>query len=129
MAACSLQVVVDLRGNGFGNAGAAALATALKQHTNEHLTELDIGYNEIKDDGACIIAQACHACLSVHSEHCALVSTSIAVPAHANVVCSASYCDLGHATAFRECRACCNWLIPVRTVVTDCEGGRLCTGL
>ena len=57
------QVVVDLRGNGFGNAGAAALATALKQHTNEHLTELDIGYNEIKDDGACAIAQACHGCL------------------------------------------------------------------
>ena len=52
------QVVVDLRGNGFGNAGAAALATALKQHANEHLTELDIGYNEIKDDGACAIAQA-----------------------------------------------------------------------
>ena len=51
------QVVVDLRGNGFGNAGAAALATALKQHANEHLTELDIGYNEIKDDGACAIAQ------------------------------------------------------------------------
>jgi len=50
-------VVVDLRGNGFGNAGAAALATALKQHANEHLTELDIGYNEIKDDGACAIAQ------------------------------------------------------------------------
>ena len=56
-------MVVDLRGNGFGNAGAAALATALKQHTNEHLTELDIGYNEIKDDGACAIAQVRHAYL------------------------------------------------------------------
>ncbi len=33
------------------------MATALKQHANEHLTELDIGYNEIKDDGACAIAQ------------------------------------------------------------------------
>ena len=68
------QVVVDLRGNGFGNAGAAALATALKQHANEHLTELDIGYNEIKDDGACAIAQVrcrkhCHSSSSTCSWH------------------------------------------------------------
>ncbi len=50
-------VTLDVRGNGLGNAGAAAIAAALKGHTNEHLTELDMGYNEIKDDGACSVAQ------------------------------------------------------------------------
>ena len=38
-------------------AGAAQLARALKEHTNDKLTELDLGYNEIKDEGACTLAQ------------------------------------------------------------------------
>jgi len=38
-------------------AGAAQLARALREHTNEALAELDLGYNEIKDQGACAIAQ------------------------------------------------------------------------
>lgn len=48
---------LDVRGNGFEDNGAILLSRALKEHTNEHLTELDLGYNEIKDDGACQIAQ------------------------------------------------------------------------
>lgn len=50
-------VTLDLRGNGLGNSGAGAIASGLKGHENEHLTELDLGYNEIKDDGACSVAQ------------------------------------------------------------------------
>ena len=74
----------DLRGNGLGDAGAvvtgsnskvwclstraknpqmwywagaAHLARALREHINDALAELDLGYNEIKDQGACAIAQ------------------------------------------------------------------------
>lgn len=52
----SLQLL-DLRGNGLGNDGAILVSRALREHTNEQLRELDLGYNEIKDDGACAIAQ------------------------------------------------------------------------
>lgn len=48
---------LDVRGNGFENNGAIWLSRALKEHTNERLQELDLGYNEIKDEGACQIAQ------------------------------------------------------------------------
>lgn len=48
---------VDLRGNELGDAGAAQICRALKEHGNERLLELDLGYNEIKDDGACFLAQ------------------------------------------------------------------------
>ena len=41
----------------FRCAGAAHLARALREHTNDALAELDLGYNEIKDQGACAIAQ------------------------------------------------------------------------
>jgi Ran GTPase-activating protein (RanGAP) involved in mRNA processing and transport len=58
----STLTAVDLRGNGLGNAGAAALARALKELTNEQLAELDLGYNEIKDEGACSLAQVCTRC-------------------------------------------------------------------
>lgn len=40
-----------------GDPGSVQLARALKEHTNEKLVELDIGYNEIKDEGACALAQ------------------------------------------------------------------------
>lgn len=43
---------------GQGDAGSIQIARALQQHTNDKLVELDLGYNEIKDDGACAIAQA-----------------------------------------------------------------------
>ena len=48
---------IDLRGNELGDAGAAQICRALKEHANEGLLELDLGYNEIKDDGACFLAQ------------------------------------------------------------------------
>lgn len=38
-------------------AGAGFISQALKEHTNERLTEIDLGYNEIKDEGACAVAQ------------------------------------------------------------------------
>ena len=37
--------------------GAGWISQALKEHTNERLVELDLGYNEIKDEGACAVAQ------------------------------------------------------------------------
>lgn len=49
-------VTVDLRGNGFGDSGAIHIARALRELTTEKLAELDLGYNEIKDDGACQLA-------------------------------------------------------------------------
>lgn len=60
---------VDLRGNELGDAGAAQISRALKEHSNEGLLELDLGYNEIKDDGACFLAQVSTCCISAyHSE-------------------------------------------------------------
>ena len=53
---------VDLRGNELGDAGAAQICRALKEHSNEGLFELDLGYNEIKDDGACFLAQVITPC-------------------------------------------------------------------
>ena len=44
------------------SAGAAHLARALREHTNDALAELDLGYNEIKDQGACAIAQVPRQC-------------------------------------------------------------------
>ena len=63
--------VLDLRGNGLGNAGAVHLARALKEHSNDKLTELDLGYNEIKDEGACTLAQVP---LTLHSPNVTLCS-------------------------------------------------------
>jgi Ran GTPase-activating protein (RanGAP) involved in mRNA processing and transport len=48
---------LDLRGNALGNDGAIILARGLRAMENTKLQELDLGYNEIKDDGACTIAQ------------------------------------------------------------------------
>ena len=50
-------VTLDLRGNGFGNKGAIQISRALREHTNDKLAELDLGYCEIKDEGACQLAQ------------------------------------------------------------------------
>ena len=69
--------VLDLRGNGLGNPGAAALSAALKGHTNEQLTELDIGYNEIKDDGACSVAQVRSSLSSHHTILCVLCKAGL----------------------------------------------------
>lgn len=48
-----------------GDAGSIQLARALQQHTNVKLSELDLGYNEIKDDGACAIAQVSGSTFSI----------------------------------------------------------------
>jgi Ran GTPase-activating protein (RanGAP) involved in mRNA processing and transport len=48
---------LDLRGNAFGNDGAILIGRGLRSHENKALAELDLGYNEIKDDGACALAQ------------------------------------------------------------------------
>ena len=48
--------VVDLRGNNLADGGAFAVARAIRELTNEQLQELDLGYNEIKDEGACQLA-------------------------------------------------------------------------
>jgi Ran GTPase-activating protein (RanGAP) involved in mRNA processing and transport len=39
-------------------AGAIWFSRGFKEHTNEALRELELGYNEIKDEGACALAQA-----------------------------------------------------------------------
>lgn len=38
-------------------AGAIWFSRGFKEHTNENLRELELGYNEIKDEGACALAQ------------------------------------------------------------------------
>jgi hypothetical protein len=48
---------LDLRGNGLGNDGAIILGRGLRTAESKVLAELDLGYNEIKDDGACALAQ------------------------------------------------------------------------
>lgn len=52
---CVLQL--DLRGNGLGNDGAIIIGRGLRTAESKVLAELDLGYNEIKDDGACALAQ------------------------------------------------------------------------
>ena len=42
---------------GVCGAGAGYISQALKEHTNERLVDIDLGYNEIKDEGACAVAQ------------------------------------------------------------------------
>jgi hypothetical protein len=48
---------LDLRGNGLGNDGAILVSRGLRSAESKVLAELDMGYNEIKDDGACALAQ------------------------------------------------------------------------
>lgn len=48
---------LDLRGNGLGNDGAIIIGRGLRTAETKVLGELDLGYNEIKDDGACALAQ------------------------------------------------------------------------
>jgi hypothetical protein len=43
----------------LATAGAIYVSRGLKEHTNENLKDLDLGYNEIKDEGACALAQVC----------------------------------------------------------------------
>lgn len=50
---------LDLRGNGLGNDGAIIIGRGLRAAETKVLAELDLGYNEIKDDGACALAQVC----------------------------------------------------------------------
>ena len=38
-------------------AGAIYISRGMKEQTNEGLKDLDLGYNEVKDEGACAIAQ------------------------------------------------------------------------
>lgn len=47
---------LDLRGNALGNDGAIILGRGIKAMESVKLSELDLGYNEIKDDGACALA-------------------------------------------------------------------------
>jgi hypothetical protein len=58
---------LDLRGNGMGNDGAILLSRGVRVAESKVLGELDLGYNEIKDDGACALAQvrAC-VCMCVY---------------------------------------------------------------
>lgn len=42
-----------------GDPGVFQIARAMKTNTNDKLVELDLGYNEIKDDGAVSLAQVC----------------------------------------------------------------------
>lgn len=53
----TLHSQLDLRGNALGNDGAILIGRGLRSHENKALAELDLGYNEIKDDGACALAQ------------------------------------------------------------------------
>jgi hypothetical protein len=48
---------LDLRGNGLTNDGAIIVSRGLRSAESKKLAELDMGYNEIKDDGACALAQ------------------------------------------------------------------------
>jgi hypothetical protein len=48
---------LDLRGNAFGNDGAILISRGLRAAENKKLGDIDLGYNEIKDDGACSLAQ------------------------------------------------------------------------
>lgn len=53
---CSV-LQLDLRGNSLGNDGAIIISRGLRSAESKLLAELDMGYNEIKDDGACALAQ------------------------------------------------------------------------
>lgn len=41
----------------MGNDGAILISRGLRSAESKMLGELDLGYNEIKDDGACALAQ------------------------------------------------------------------------
>ncbi|GFH31964.1 uncharacterized protein HaLaN_31104, partial [Haematococcus lacustris] len=48
---------LDFRGNALGNDGVIIIARGLKSSENTRLGEIDLGFNEIKDEGACALAQ------------------------------------------------------------------------
>lgn len=47
---------VDFRGNNFGDNGAMILARSMRQMQNSSISKIDLGYNEIMDDGAFTLA-------------------------------------------------------------------------
>ena len=49
------------------HAGAIYVSRGMKEHTNEQLRDLDMGYNEIKDEGACALAQVWHGLLYLYT--------------------------------------------------------------
>lgn len=58
---------LDLRGNNFGNDGCIVLAQGMKNTENSHFKEVLLEYNEIKDDGAFVMAQARRIHYSIHT--------------------------------------------------------------
>lgn len=57
---------LDVRGNNLSDNGAMIVGRSMRQMQTTALTRLDLGYNEIEDDGAFTIANVC---FSIHSAH------------------------------------------------------------
>jgi hypothetical protein len=118
LALSALQL--DLRGNGLTNDGAIIISRGLRSAESKKLAELDMGYNEIKDDGACALAQV--RMVRRITAFCMCVARSAAgIGASGNslrsriAVCDgtcalAQVCDVVHSGC-GMCVACCSALL------------------
>jgi hypothetical protein len=67
---------VDLRGNNLKDNGAMVIGRALRQMQNSCIKKIDLGYNEIQEDGAFTIANVSPLTSSLRFVICDLCSTS-----------------------------------------------------
>lgn len=110
---------LDLRGNMLCDNGAMIIGRSMRQMQNASLAQLDLGYNEIEDDGAFTIANVrlpppcVDARMMVRGELCGrLGASAVGVCAPFGVGCLRGCNPFTNARPWRECGLCAGAEMP-----------------